>query len=69
VNRHFQGPVLDMSEHYRQTRPVRPQALIALDRKTWVTHYEGMGALCKRKGSGTFWAVGPQMNHPPKRPR
>ncbi len=66
--RHFQGPVLDMSEHYRNTRPIKPHAVIALGPDTWVTHYEGMGALCKRKRSGTFWALGPQKNRPPKRP-
>ncbi len=63
--RHLHGPVLDQSLHYRQTRAIKPDSVICVDRATWVTHYQGMGALCKRKGSGTFWAVGPQMNRPP----
>lgn len=67
--RHIQGPVLDMSEQYRRSRPVKPDTVVMLGTDTWVTHYEGMGALCKRTKSGTFWALGPQTNRPPKRPR
>jgi hypothetical protein len=65
MNRHIHGPVLDMSERYRQTVPIKPDRVVPLDTMTWVTHYEGLGALAKRKRSGTRWAVGPMTNRPP----
>lgn len=66
--RHLQGPELDVSETYRQSQPIAPDKVVYLDANAWVTHYQGVGALVKRRSSGTHWAVR-QQDWPPRRKR